>query len=254
MYRVTRVRPGPRKGPDVQQVVWSGRSRDTADREFRAALRNVGPTEIVQLQQLSPREHQRRAVRLSGPGSVEWTSLASYHGRMGGAKSRDHGDISAIKRYAVERIWLNSGGYDRRGRYFGTGAPLYSVTDNETGKETEVRASSAKAARKKVIEGVSGPAPVNKLHGASRALSKKLYEQVWNEAITAPQVEKLRAEVVALAAQVRPLTISDRAWPYYDKEMVAAADELEQHRAGYAVRKLHAASQMVDGAASRMKA
>lgn len=54
---------------------------------------------------------------------------------------------SAIDRYTVERVRLNQGGYDRRGRYFGTGERLFVVTDEETGKTMHVRASDAASAR-----------------------------------------------------------------------------------------------------------
>lgn len=59
----------------------------------------------------------------------------------------------------VERIRLNRGGYDRRGRYYGVGQPLYHVTGENTGTEHTsrrlvidelVRAPDARAARQKV--------------------------------------------------------------------------------------------------------
>jgi len=53
------------------------------------------------------------------------------------------------QRYTVDRVSLNRGGYDRRGRYWGIGERLYCVEDAETGKFMHVRAPSAKAARDK---------------------------------------------------------------------------------------------------------
>lgn len=56
------------------------------------------------------------------------------------------------RRFTAERIRLNQGGYDRRGRYWGNAGAemlLYRVIDNEEGKrypEQYVRAPSAKKA------------------------------------------------------------------------------------------------------------
>lgn len=55
------------------------------------------------------------------------------------------------QRYAVERVHLTRGGYDRHGRYWGTGERLYRVDDEETGKHKYVRAESAKSARAKAV-------------------------------------------------------------------------------------------------------
>lgn len=63
---------------------------------------------------------------------------------------------SMTKRFVVTRIPLNSDGYTSSGQYYGRGAPLFSVMDNETEREETVRASSAKAARQKVVDGVFG--------------------------------------------------------------------------------------------------
>ena len=48
----------------------------------------------------------------------------------------------------VERIRLNQGGYDRRGRYWGTGAPLYRVSSDDGEIDKHVRAPDARAARR----------------------------------------------------------------------------------------------------------
>lgn len=69
----------------------------------------------------------------------------------------------------VERVRLDRGGYDRRGRYWGSGAPLYRVTSDEPLSDAQierlygtsayykpreideyVRASNAREAREKV--------------------------------------------------------------------------------------------------------
>lgn len=54
-----------------------------------------------------------------------------------------------MKLYA-ERVRLNAGGYDSRGRYWGQGAPLYRVSDEDGNIDEHVRASSAADARRKV--------------------------------------------------------------------------------------------------------
>lgn len=56
------------------------------------------------------------------------------------------------KKFIVERVAINRQGYDRRGRYWGVGTPLYRVErvgeDGEYLREHAfVRASSAKVAR-----------------------------------------------------------------------------------------------------------
>lgn len=57
---------------------------------------------------------------------------------------------NAIKFY-LKKVPLNQGGYDRRGRYYGTGAPLWRYSDVETGDiEGEFRASS-KAEAKEIL-------------------------------------------------------------------------------------------------------
>jgi hypothetical protein len=58
-----------------------------------------------------------------------------------------------VKRFKVDRIPLDKGGYARHGRdYYGIGQKLYSVYDTVTRQEQELRASSAKAARKLAVE------------------------------------------------------------------------------------------------------
>jgi hypothetical protein len=47
----------------------------------------------------------------------------------------------------VERMHINREGYDRSGRYWGTGQKLYRVTSRDTGRSLYIRASSAKAAK-----------------------------------------------------------------------------------------------------------
>lgn len=60
---------------------------------------------------------------------------------------RRNGSVGGID---VERVRLNAGGYDSRGRYWGrTDEFLYSVYNQATGRYSHVRATSAKQARAK---------------------------------------------------------------------------------------------------------
>jgi hypothetical protein len=156
------------------------------------------------------------------------------------------------KRFTVERIRLDRGGYTSAGRYYGTGAPLFSVTDTETDRTTEVRASSAKAARQKVMEGVFGPPPKNPLQGEARVLSRALYTEVVKN-MDHPKRDRalamgFQSQIEGLAARVRAANPSDRAWPSYDKDMAQVDPE-----SPYAFGKLHSASQMIAGAAERIR-
>ncbi len=54
---------------------------------------------------------------------------------------------AVTKHYRAERIRLNSGGYDSRGRYFGTGQKLYQVTSTKDGTNHLLRAPSAAKAK-----------------------------------------------------------------------------------------------------------
>jgi hypothetical protein len=51
----------------------------------------------------------------------------------------------------VDRVHIDRQGYSHGGRYYGVGAPLYSVYDDATETYYEVRAASAADARAKVI-------------------------------------------------------------------------------------------------------
>ena len=158
----------------------------------------------------------------------------SLHRRYG------HATSATTKRFTVTRIPLR-GDYDRNGRYWGAGAPLFSVLDNETEKEEVVRASNAKAAREKVMVGIFGPPARNPLHASIKKLSKELYDELVKNDGRMPSalIEKYRPTVIALAATVRPSTSDDRAWDYFDKD-------LERGR-------LHSAVSMIAGAEERMK-
>jgi hypothetical protein len=56
------------------------------------------------------------------------------------------------RRLFTERVRLDRGGYTSSGRYFGTGAPLYRVSDADGHIDEYVRASSAAEARRKIMQ------------------------------------------------------------------------------------------------------
>ena len=73
-----------------------------------------------------------------------------------------HGKLNTSMKLDVERIRLDWGGYDRGGRYFGSGAPLFRVTGEKEGYVSDrhgpidvfvdehVRAPDAREARRRV--------------------------------------------------------------------------------------------------------
>lgn len=175
------------------------------------------------------------------------------HGRRRGhALGRRYGRASAAslaKRFTVERIRLNSGGYTSGGRYYGTGAPLFAVTDSETDRTTEVRAGSAKEARQKVMETVFGPPPKNPLHAEARDLRKQLHAEALKESDPpAGLIASLKGQVEALAAKVHAANPSDISWRFYNKDM-----ETLPERGRYVMGGLHRAMGMVEGAAERLR-
>ena len=73
-----------------------------------------------------------------------------------------HGKLNTSMKLDVERIRLNQGGYDRSGRYFGSGPPLFRVTGEKEGYDSArhgpidvfidayIRAPDAREARRRV--------------------------------------------------------------------------------------------------------
>ena len=59
---------------------------------------------------------------------------------------------SYIKTFKVDRVHLDRGGYDHRGRYYGVGAPLFTVTDDDTDRSVTVRARDARHARAEALQ------------------------------------------------------------------------------------------------------
>lgn len=66
--------------------------------------------------------------------------------------SRNHKDV------IVNRIWLDKQGYTKGGRYYGVGAPVYSIevfswcSGNEYVNNQEFRAANIREAKEKVMK------------------------------------------------------------------------------------------------------
>ena len=56
----------------------------------------------------------------------------------------------------AERVHIDRQGYDRRGQYWGIGAPLYRVTDDEGYLDEHVRAPDAPTAKRRAVEQAGG--------------------------------------------------------------------------------------------------
>lgn len=56
----------------------------------------------------------------------------------------------------AERIHVDRQGYDRGGRYWGVGAPLYRVTDDEGYLDEYTRAPDAPTAKRRAVQQAGG--------------------------------------------------------------------------------------------------
>ncbi len=65
----------------------------------------------------------------------------------------DGGAFASAGRIYAEHVRLDRGGYDRSGRYWGTGARLYRVSDEDGELDKYIRAPDAKTAKARVAEG-----------------------------------------------------------------------------------------------------
>ena len=82
-------------------------------------------------------------------------TLGKAYSQYGASMGRGaYGQEEEIEgRVYATRIRLDSGGYDKGGAYWGSGAPLYHVYDQGGRFERFVRASSSKAAKEQVLRG-----------------------------------------------------------------------------------------------------
>ena len=75
----------------------------------------------------------------------------------GGAPKPEPKAPAAPRKYSLERVKLDAGGYEKgNGRYWGTGQPLYRVTNNESGASSEFRAKDLPAARTAMQQWIAG--------------------------------------------------------------------------------------------------
>lgn len=170
-----------------------------------------------------------------------------------------------MARLRAERVRLDRGGYTRSGRYFGTGAPLYLVTDDEGDIHEYVRAASAVEARQKVgiYKGLIEE-PVAPERRPARALAQRITRAINEPLSGAAGIRRawgLVTETRELAERIRPMTPNDRAWKIFDNDMARARQDLDEefHRPSEAsieraLLNLRAAAQLIEGAASRAPA
>lgn len=79
------------------------------------------------------RDQLKNEGHMSNPVSRPWASMF----RTG----LQEGEGPRPIRLYLERVKLDSGGYDRRGRYYGVGLPLYRASDDRGDVDVEIRAN-----------------------------------------------------------------------------------------------------------------
>ena len=77
--------------------------------------------------------------------------LQASRRRLMGKKKRARASRANPLLKRARRIYLDRGGYDSHGRYYGVGAPIYEVTDREGETIGIVRARDASAAKDKFV-------------------------------------------------------------------------------------------------------
>lgn len=86
------------------------------------------------------------------------TFITQTNSRYGAPMGRHTGphfvDVNAGRLY-LRRVYLNNGGYDRGGAYWGVGTPLYEVLDHD-GNGFIFRAPNRYCAKKQVIADFPG--------------------------------------------------------------------------------------------------
>lgn len=80
----------------------------------------------------------------------------SQYGASMGRRTVGRDSVAGAKpRLYVQRVRLDSGGYDSGGAYWGHGAALWRISDNDL-FETYLRAATREAAKRKVLAEVPG--------------------------------------------------------------------------------------------------
>lgn len=80
-----------------------------------------------------------------------WCGDPKRGAAMGRGAQHDADPELPIKLY-LQRIYLDSGGYDRNGTYFGFGEPLYWYADSDGTVDAMLRARSRAEAKLKILE------------------------------------------------------------------------------------------------------
>lgn len=99
--------------------------------------------------------HVKRARKLYMEGDYAGAQRAAREALMANRKRRFGNALTRsryIKKFTVARVRLDRGGYDKHGRYFGGGAPLWYVEDYDAERGMYVRAPTARAARAEALQ------------------------------------------------------------------------------------------------------
>ena len=83
---------------------------------------------------------------------VGWCGDRSRGAALGRPTIEDEPKKEYVGKLSLKRSYLNSGGYDKNGTYFGSGAPLYWCANEEGTIDFMLRASDRCEARKKVLK------------------------------------------------------------------------------------------------------
>jgi len=86
-----------------------------------------------------------RELALVAPGGPA-APLPRVGGRYGAPMGRPSYTLDAQEAAMVQRVTLDTGGYDAGGAYWGIGAPLWRVIGQETGATEYTRAPDSRAA------------------------------------------------------------------------------------------------------------
>lgn len=79
-----------------------------------------------------------------------WCGDASRGAALGRATLKGTADHSG--KLHLRRVYLNNGGYDSNGTYFGHGAPLYWYAGDEGNIDGMIRASGRTAAKAQILQ------------------------------------------------------------------------------------------------------
>lgn len=202
---------------------------------------------------------------------------------------RDSENLYIPKTVSLRKVPLNRGGYDSRGRYYGSGPALYELENLVEHADTVmVRAGTREEAFRKAVSQISyyqrnawekalggtwegghfeqkipaGRKKIAKYVPARGSFTVRLHqiarsfrnyyvgESGFPPKLAAEVTEKLRA----VENELRPLSPNDISWKYVDKGWERARHELDAGRGGYAANALwNEVLQPMQGAAERVE-